>query len=271
MTTMRRGAALGLVLLGATAAAAQAATVTVVHGIPGFRADVYVNGKKTLEGFEAGTMTNALKLPAGSYRLAIREAGAAPTSKPALTGTLRLEGTTSASVVGHLDARARPKLSVYTNDVSRPAAGRSRLTVRHTAAAPPVDIVVNGRPLFRGIRPPAQRARELAAGTYTVAVSLSGTDTTIWGPEKLTLRPGSTSVVYAIGSQDDGTLDQLVQRFDASGFSPGSVPAGSSGLVAPDASDAVPGSVLAGLAALAAVGAAGSGLVLARGRARSRR
>jgi len=268
MTTMRRSAALSLALLGATAAAAQAATVTVVHGIPGFRADVYVNGKITLKGFEAGTMTNALNLPSGQYKLAIRPAGAAASSKPALAGNLKLGRNTSASVVGHLSAKGTPMLSVYTNDVSRPAAGRTRLTVRHTADAPPVDIVVNGKPLFEGIRPPTQRERELPAGTYTVSVSLAGTDTNIWGPSKLTLKAGSTNVVYAIGSQDDGTLDQLVQRFSPSGFSPGSVPAGSAGLAAAAPAEA-PSSLYAVLAALAALGAAASGLVLAGGRARS--
>lgn len=270
MRTMRHGAALSLALLGTAAGTAQAATVTVVHGIPGFRADVYVNGKRTLVGFEAGTMTNSLKLPAGRYRLAIREAGAAASTKPALTGSVRLGADTSASVVGHLSAQGSPMLSVYTNDVSRPAAGRTRLTVRHTADAPPVDILVDGKPLFQGIRPPAQRERELAAGTYTVSVALAGTDTNVWGPSQLMLKAGSSNVVYAIGSQDDGTLDQLVQRFDPSGFSPGSVPAGSSGLAAVGPAEAR-SSLYAGLAALAALSAAGSGLVLARGRARSGR
>ena len=70
--------ALTLTLAAGTMALApplQAATVTVVHGVPGFRADVYVNGKKALTGFPAGAMTTPIHLPAGLYHLAIRPAG----------------------------------------------------------------------------------------------------------------------------------------------------------------------------------------------------
>ncbi len=270
MTTMRRGAALGLVLLGATTGAAQAATVTVVHGIPGFRADVYVNGKKTLEGFEAGTMTDPIRLPAGRYRLDVREAGAPASARPELTGRARLGRDTNASIVGHLDARGRPRLSIFVNDVSRPPAGRTRLTVRHTADAPPVDILVDGRPVISGLVPPREGGRELPAGTHTVAVAVAGTDNRIWGPARLSLKAGSTNVVYAIGSQEDGTLDQLVQRFDPGSFRPGSVPAGSSGLAAQDRRRDSSALLLA-LGALAAAGADGSAVVLARAPARRRR
>jgi hypothetical protein len=261
---------LGLVLLGAAAGSAQAATVTVVHGIPGFRADVYVNGKKTLQGFEAGTMTDPIRLPAGRYRLDVREAGAPASARPELTGRARLGRDTNASIVGHLDARGRPRRSIFVNDVSRPAAGRTRLTVRHTADAPPVDIIVNGRPLISGLVPPREGGRELPAGTHTVAVAVAGTNNRIWGPARLSLKAGSTNVVYAIGSQEDGTLDQLVQRFDPRSFRPGSVPAGSSGLAADDR-EGRSSALLLGFAGLAAVGAAASVLVLARAPARRRR
>lgn len=66
-------------------------TVTVLHALPGFTADVYVNGKLTLSGFEPETATDPLELPPGRYRIAIRDVGAAPTSEPALAGTVTLK------------------------------------------------------------------------------------------------------------------------------------------------------------------------------------
>src|SRR4051812_20506035 len=111
---MRRGSALAVLAAMLVAAApASAATVTVVHGIPAFPADVYVNGKKALSGFEAGQMTDPIDLPAGSYQLAIRKAGSPASSKPALSGSLTLKKDSNASVVGHLDGTGKPSLSVY--------------------------------------------------------------------------------------------------------------------------------------------------------------
>src|SRR6266536_977833 len=79
-------AALPLVALAGppTMAGSGLATITILHGLPKVTADVYVNGKLTLDGFEPESATGALSLPAGDYDVAIREVGSSPTSDPAL-------------------------------------------------------------------------------------------------------------------------------------------------------------------------------------------
>ena len=132
----------------ATPAGAQASngTVTVIHGIPGLTVDVYVNGKLTLEDFAPDTVTAPLELPAGTYQIAIRPANAAADSTPVLAGSATLPAGANASIVAHLDASGQPKLTVFVNDTSSLAAGNARLVVRHTAAAPAVDVLANGKP-----------------------------------------------------------------------------------------------------------------------------
>jgi hypothetical protein len=259
-------AAAALVASLGAAAQANAATVTVVHGVPGLTVDVYVNGEVTLEGFEPGTITDPLELPAGDYEIEIREAGAPADSDPALSGSATLEASTDASIVAHLDEGGAPTLSVFANDVSTIPAGDARLTVRHTAAAPAVDVLADGSPLIEGLSNPDEAAAEVPAATYSVAVAPAGTTDAVLGPTDLALEAGTAYAVYAIGSVEDGTLDLLVQTTSGLGAAPAGAPAGDSGLAAADGG--FPAWAIA-LMALAAAGLVGSGLAFARARDRA--
>lgn len=244
------------------AAQANAASVTVVHGVPGLTVDVYVNGEITLEGFEPGTVTDPLDLPAGEYEIAIREAGAAPDSDPAISGSATVEDTTNATIVAHLDEGGAPTLSVFVNDVSQIPAGQARLTVRHTAAAPAVDVLADGSVLVENLANPDEATAEVPAASYSVAVAPTGTTEAVLGPTDLALEDGTAYLVYAVGSAEEGTLDLLVQTVSGIGSTPGGAPAGDSGLAA----DATFPLWAAAALALAAAALMGSGLVLVRSR-----
>lgn len=210
-----------LSLLFAVPAGAQSApgngTVTVVHGIPGLTVDVYVNGNLTLEDFAPDTVTKPLELPAGEYQLAVRPANAAADSAPVLSGSTTLPAGANASVVAHLDANGQPKLSVFVNDTSAIADGKSRLIVRHTAAAPAVDVLANGAPAFTNLANPNEAKADLPAGTISAAVAATGTTTPVLGPVDLTLPAGTATIVYAVGSLQDKTLKVLTQSISGLG------------------------------------------------------
>ena len=80
MKTLRIAAITALALaplgLAGTAHAADDATVSVLHGVPGATVDVYANGKALLTDFKPGTLTDPLKLPEGTYDLKVTAAGA---------------------------------------------------------------------------------------------------------------------------------------------------------------------------------------------------
>jgi hypothetical protein len=265
-TTITLSAAAMLVAAFAGPASAQAdeGTVTVVHGVPDLAVDVYVNGEVTLEDFEPGTMTDPLTLPAGDYELEVRPAGEDPESDPAISGNATLPAGANASIVAHLDADGEPTLSTFVNDTDEIGAGDARLTVRHTAAAPAVDILADGSALVSGLANPDEVTTEVPAGTYEVAVAPEGTTDPVLGPTDLTLDEGTGYFVYAIGSADDGNLDLLVQTITGLHSNPDGVPAGSGGM----ADDAMP-TWLVALSAAAAASAliAGGRLVYVRTRA----
>jgi len=265
-STIALSAAALLVAAFAGPASAQSdeGTVTVVHGVPDLTVDVYVNGDLTLEDFEPGTVTDPLELPAGDYDVEIRPADEDAESDPAISGSAAVEAGANASLVAHLNADGEPTLSAFANDTSEIGAGDARVTVRHTAAAPAVDILADDSAIVSGLANPDEAVTEVPAGTYEAAVAPEGTTDPVLGPTDLTLEEGTNTIVYAIGSLDDDNLDLLVQTISGLHSSPDGVPAGTGGM----ADDAMP-TWLVALSATAAASALAAGGRLVYARARS--
>lgn len=264
VTTLSAAALLVAAFAGPASAQSDAGTVTVVHGVPGLTVDVYVNDELTLEDFEPGTITDPLELPAGDYDVAIRAADEDADSDPAISGSATVEAGSNASLVAHLTVDGEPTLSAFGNDTSNVGAGDARLTVRHTAAAPAVDILADGSAIVSALSNPDEAVTEVPAGTYEAAVAPEGTTDPVLGPTDLTLEEGTNTIVYAIGSLDDDNLDLLVQPIAGLHESPDGVPAGTGGM----ADDAMP-TWLVALSAAAAASAVAAGGRLAYARARS--
>jgi hypothetical protein len=219
--------------LAGPAAAASTASVYVVHGIPNTPVNVFVNGKSTLADFKPGTVAGPLQLPAGSYKVTVFPAAdTAGTGTPVISATANVTAGESVSLVAHLTVSGTPTLTPFVNDISPMPAGMARLIVRHTAAAPAVDVRANGTPAFKGLTNPNQVSADLPPGTINADVTLAGTSTVVIGPAKLTLSEGVDTIVYAIGSASGKTLGLVVQSISGLSSAPGGVPAGSGGLAA---------------------------------------
>ncbi len=246
----------GLVLLGATSAsAAEDAKLSVFHGVPGLTVDVYVNGDLTLDDFEPGSFAGPLDLPAGTYTVAITAADAADDSAPAIGPIdLTLDAGVNYTAAAHLDAAGAPTATLFTNDTSKTSAGEGRLTVRHVAAAPAVDLLAGGAPVagFTDITNPNEKLADLAAGTVDeVAIAATGTTDSVLDIGAVEVVEGTNTIAYAWGSLADDNLAVAVQSIDGLHSAPSSVPAGEAGLA--DGSGAPLWALVAG--ALAAFGA----------------
>lgn len=167
----------------ATAVESGKAELYVLHGIPDTPVDVYVNGTKTLPNFTAGSLEGPLSLDPGSYTFDITAVDA-DISTAILSATVPLAADTSYTAVAHLDAGGSPMISLFTNDISTTASGEGRLTVRHVAAAPAVDVLADGSVAFSNLENPDEVKADLAAGTFSAAVNLAGTSTTAIGPRR---------------------------------------------------------------------------------------
>ena len=262
-------AAVGAVIFNAAPAAAQEkGTVYVVHGVPGLTVDVYVNDKATLSAFKPTAVAGPLALDAGSYKIDIRAAGSPATAAPVISKTVTLPAGANVSLVANLDADGKPTVTPFVNPVDGLTADKGRLVVRHTAAAPAVDVLAGGQPVFKNLVNGEQAQADLAPGTVSAAVALAGTTTPVLGPTDVTPAAGKVTIVYAIGSAKDKTLGVVAQTL--AGTSAGSglalpfgAQAGSGGL-ADDRSD-VAWPALALLASGLLV-LTGTGVVAARAR-----
>ena len=252
----------------ATANAAEGeATVSVLHGVPGLTVDVYANGEELIPNFKPGTLTDPLTVPAGTYDLQVFADGDDPkTADPAIEASgVEVPAGANATVVAHLDSGGKPVLTPYVNDTSATAAGETRLTVRHTAAAPAVDVRADGEVLFAGLTNPNEDSGDVPAGTYSADVVLEGTEDVAIGPADLDLAEGTSTIVYAWGSAADNNLELAVQKIDGLHSAPAGVPGGEAGL-APE-SEGVPSWAL-GLGVMSALALAFAGRQLVPARAR---
>lgn len=236
-------------------AAGDQATVSVLHGVPGLTVDVYAGDKELIPDFKPGTLTDPMKLDAGSYDIKVFKDGEGPDGTPAIEKTVDVPAGANATLVAHLTADGEPALDAFVNDTSKVAAGQARLTVRHVAAAPAVDVRADGTPVFKGLENPKEAKGEVAAGTVSADVVLAGTDTVAIGPAELNLAEGTNTVVYAWGSAQDKNLALKTQTLTGMHSAPGGVPAGESGQAAAH-NESLPLGALS-LGAVSALAAAG--------------
>jgi len=226
-------AASGTVLLVGPPAYAANSKVSVIHGIPGQPVDVYVNGTKTLNNFQPSAVAGPLDLPEGAYDIALTKPGEALAQAILKVDDAAVPGGANISLVAHLKADGAPTLTAFVNDVSKLAAGKARLTVRHTAAAPGVDVRVGGQPVFTNLTNPNEKKADLAAGTVDSDVVLTGTSTVALDPPALALAEGTSTIVYAVGSAQGNSLAVVAQKIDGLHSAPGGVPSGTGGLAEP--------------------------------------
>jgi hypothetical protein len=246
-------AVIGLAAFGAAPAAAISPTTAdlyVLHAVPATTVDVYVNGALTLDDFTPGTLAGPLDLAAGVYSVAITASDAADASAPIIGPIdLTLAAGSSYTAVAHLSATGTPTATLFTNDLAKTAAGQGRLTVRHVAAAPAVDVLAGGAAVVSNLSNPAEAKLDLAAGTVSATVAATGTTTPVIGPADVAIQDGVNTIVYAWGSLADSNLALAVQTIGGLQTAPNAVQAGEAGLAA----DIDPSPFIAG--ALAMLGA----------------
>jgi hypothetical protein len=195
--------------VAAEAGAAQpTGEVFVVHAILGETVDVFVDGKNVCPDAAPKTVVGPLKLAAGSHRLQLKGA-----SGVLLTSKFTVKAGTSADVVAYraADSAGTPSAMVFPNNKKAIGPGKSRLVVSHVAAAPPADIKVDGKPVFRNVANGESLWLDVPAKTYSVEVVPTTGGAPILKTVSLTLKAGTLTRVFAIGDPGAGTADAIVQ------------------------------------------------------------
>ncbi len=262
--------ALGAAVMTSTVvASAQTATgtVTVVHGLRGVVADVYIDGALALPAFEPERVTDPIPIAAGPHRVEIRLAGSPADSPAAVTADVEVVADARQSIVAHLDNAGNPAVTAYLDDDSPIAAGEARAIIRHTAFAGPVDVSLDDSVVAPGLTEPGAASAEVAPATYEVSVWAPGTRDAVVAPQSAELPEGAATVMYLIGSAQAGTLSWVAEQIPGLATPPTRIQTGDSGLAAVSSGSSFPVGLAAGglgAAALAAVAVT----IVARRRAR---
>ena len=188
-------------LIGALLAAPIAAksSVTALHAVPGLDdVDVFVNNTEVLSDIDY-TDNATLSVDAGKYTIEIKKDNKLLLSLK----DVEIKDNSSYTVVAHLDADGKPKLSAYMDDISKLDRGKARLIVRHLAQAPAVDVVQRRwfwqTVIFKNVKNGGEGAVDLRAGSYYVQLNPTGSRKAAFGPAKVSLEAGKIYRVHAIG------------------------------------------------------------------------
>jgi len=270
---MRRAviAVLGLLVAAAFATPAQAQsdpTVMLLHGIPDTPVDVYVGGEVVVADFQPAAMQD-LSAFAGSTLtdIAVVPAGGELADAVIEVPELAVPASGNWTVVAHLTADGTPTVTPFENDTSSIAAGEGRITVRHTAAAPAVDIVVGDTRPFTDLSNPNEVSADLPAGELPAEIAAAGGDVIASVADILGATPsvteGVNTILYAVGDLEGGSFNLYVQTIEGLGSAPTAVNTGNS----PVTDDAVPTALVAMGIAVAGAAVVFGGRAVARSRA----
>jgi hypothetical protein len=251
-----------------SAAQGDTGLVTLVQGLRGLVTDVELDGQLALRTFQPERTTEPMTVPAGQHTIEVRAAGAPPGTAPLLSASFRVDANARESAVVHLDDAQQPTLTVYPDEVTDVPMGQGRLVIRHTAAAPAVAVRFDGSPVGAEVPPGREVASIVDPGTGAVTATAGGRP--LLPAQDVDVEEGSSTVLYLVGSADQGTLMWLVDVVPGVAVSPAVIRSGDSGLRAvAAASRAAPWVllVLGGLA-VAACGAAAIGATRAHRRVR---
>lgn len=240
-----------LIVLAATSASAQdSARIHLIHGIPDTDVDVEAGGANVIEGFSFGD-TEDLSALAGATLEGLRVKLAGTDTVAIDAGDVDLPASGNFTVIAHLDGDGNPALAVFENDTSTLAAGQGRLTVRHAAAAPAVDVKANGAVAFANVSNGQGGSADLDAGTISAEVVPTGADEpVVIGPADLAIADGVHLIVYAVGSLDADNLQVLTESISGLGTAPTAVNTGNSPVESGSSTLSLVAAAVAGLAVL---------------------
>jgi Domain of unknown function (DUF4397) len=208
--------ALGLVFVSVSAEAAS--RIFVIHGIPGVNVDVYASpagspipATPTIPGFRPKQVVDVQAGP-GSFDIRVFVQGANPQTAAPVIAVLgaAVPDRVELSILAHLSSAGTPTASVYQNDNGPVAPGWARVSVRHAAEAPAVQLNAGGVPKL-ALTNPYFGDLEVPATTIPLQLVVPFAGTAITPTAPLSFASGTRYFVYAIGSVPGGTFDFIIQ------------------------------------------------------------
>lgn len=183
--------------------------VSVVYGIPGLPAPVTVTANGgALFSFHYRDVRSQLVVPPGTYNFGVLLNGA-----PVLGRMDTVQRGDDVTVAAHLDAAGAPVLSAFANDLSPLPPLSSRVTVRHLAQAPAVDVLAQPLNSALATIPNLSNGASLTTpfgiGATTLRLAAAGTSNVVFGPVGFRPQINVSHQFLAVGSLANGSFTVL--------------------------------------------------------------
>lgn len=218
---MKKLVALFVVLFGFTYS--QAAELSVVHGVNGtdlglaeaLPVDISLSGSCALKNVPFRTVSSTLQVAAGSHEVVIRLSNGNCTGALVAQTRLDLSINENSTIVAHLSEEGAVRLTKFINDRQPTANNLGRVTLRHTAAAPAVDIWYRARRasrVVRALRSGEQNGSETIANSYNFIIYTSSPRRQALPNVSQSVEANQQLIVYVVGSAKKGSLSLITQR-----------------------------------------------------------
>ncbi|MBA3782157.1 MAG: DUF4397 domain-containing protein [Nocardioides sp.] len=211
----------------AAASASPGASVYVIQGIVGSKWSITVDDDEIANYTRAKDILGPFEWAAGTHVVT-----ATDEDGQEVTASVDVAAGENVDVVLHrpADPTGAPLFTTFENDLDPVKTGSGRLTVAHTAVAPPADIRVNGKVLLADVASAEEISTVVPSGVYPVDIVPAATQgPVVLGPVDLEVAGSALTRVFAFGVAADQTMDAVVQVLPLTGTDatvPTSVPAG---------------------------------------------
>lgn len=199
-------------------------TVSILHAIPDLESsdsiDVYADSNLIAEALSPGDLATT-RIKPGKYDITVVEHDASPSNAISIVDVqnVRFRPDANHTVALHLSPTMGSTATVFTNNTRTEGRDMGRLTVRHIAQAPMVDIRSRGSVLLDGVRPGTEQDIGLRSGEYRVRIARADTRRAVVPPSdhRIVNAPGrqdmgDNRILYLWGSTANGSLDVAVQE-----------------------------------------------------------
>ncbi len=187
--------------------AAPSASLSVLNLVSGdaqgTAIDVYADKTRITKNLRVGKI-RGFRIDPGEYDIAIYDQETR-LGKPVLRiNDFALKRNANVTLVIHADESGKLRSSTFTNGTAPNEMGFGRLTIRHVAVAPEVDIQIDGETLFINVANRKEATSSLPAGLHAVRMALSEGGETLLSDRQVVLNRPMNTIVYLWGSSEDG-------------------------------------------------------------------
>lgn len=165
--------------------------------------DVYADKTRLTKNLKAGKI-RGFRMSPGAYDIAIYDQDS-QIGKPVLRlSDFTLKRNDNVTLVIHADESGTLAHSTFRNGTAPAEVDFGRLTIRHVAAAPEVNVEIEGETLFINLANRKQVTGTLPAGLHAVRMVLAQSGETLLSDRQVVVDQPMNTIVYLWGSSTDG-------------------------------------------------------------------